>query len=84
MIKAVAKGPGGMPLLILGFTRKNTELMLNGQVMTIELMGLLGIRATLMVSAGETEGAIILKLAPLCTPETTFEKEDKPSNPKGH
>jgi hypothetical protein len=76
MIKAVATGAGGKPVLILGLSRMNTELLLDGKPISIDLMSYLGHAATLVLMAGETEEAITAELRPLCGPGTQFSGPD--------
>lgn len=73
MIKASAVGKGGKPLLLLGLSRKNTELLLDGKPISIELKGLIGLEATVLLIAGETEGAMLSQLRSLMGPGTRFE-----------
>jgi len=76
MIKAVARGGDGKPLLILGLSRKNTELLLDGRPISIELMGLIGKEATVLLMAGETEEAMHEQLKEFIGPETRIERSE--------
>ncbi len=73
MIKASAKGPGGKPLLILGLSRKNTEMLLAGHPISVELKAFTGIVGTVLLMAGETEQDIVRELKPLMGPATVLE-----------
>lgn len=89
MIKAVAQGPDGRPLLILGLSRKNTERLLEGRPIPVELRDLFGIDAVVLIVAGETEDAIVDELRAHASPEIemTVEVECRtpfpPSGPRG-
>ncbi len=74
MIKASATGPGGKPLLILGLSRKNTEMLLTGHPISVELKAFTGLVGTVLLMAGETEEAIMAELAPLMGADTRVEK----------
>lgn len=75
MIKATVPGAGGKPVLVLGLSRANTEMLLAGKPISVELMGLLGREATVLLTAGETDDAVLAELAPITSmPGTRVEK----------
>jgi|GEM_PF-2063056 len=73
MIKASAKGGDGKPLLILGLSRKNTEMLLAGRPISVELKAFTGLVGTVLLMAGETEQDIMRELSPLMGPDTRVE-----------
>lgn len=73
MIKAAARGKDGKPLLILGLSRRNTELLLEGRPISIELKRMTGIAGTLLLIAAENEAVLAAQLAPFMGPNTQFE-----------
>jgi len=79
MLKAAAKGADGKALLVLGLSRKNTELLLEGRPISVELMGLIGKEATILLVGGETEEAIAAELAEFIGPGTRIERAEPSS-----
>lgn len=63
----------GKPILLLGLTRKNTELLLDGRPIPIELKDLIGVDAVVLIVAGETEQAICDELREHIGPSTKIE-----------
>lgn len=70
MIKAVATGADGVPLLILGLSRRNTELLLEGKPISVDMLGITGLKAKILIIAGETEEALTEQLKPFITADT--------------
>ena len=62
MIKAIGQGASGQRLLILGLSRKNTELLLAGRPISVDLRSLMGLEATVLLIAGETEEDLVRQL----------------------
>lgn len=72
MIKASI--PGGTPLLILGLSRQETEMLLAGRSISVELMGPFGKEGIVLLVAGETEESIQNALAPSLPAGTRVER----------
>lgn len=62
MIKAGAISGDGTPLLILGLSRKNCELLLEGNPIPVECEPIVGMKLRVLIIAGETEGVMEAQL----------------------
>ncbi len=62
MIQAAAVHKDGRPIAIVGLSRRNTELLLEGKPIEIDLAKF-GLAGVLILLGGETEAAIQAELA---------------------
>lgn len=77
MIKAVANGPNGRKVVLLGIADMNIERMREGKPIHIhgEEMGLGNLE--IWIFTGADEGSLAKQLAPLIGPETTTRNQTK-------
>lgn len=61
MVKIEAVGQEGEPVLMLGFTREDLEILIGGEVLSQTMRSRYGIEATIMVMVA-ADDAIIAKL----------------------
>jgi hypothetical protein len=58
MVKIEAVGQEGEPVLVLGFTREDLEVLIGGQVLSQDMRSRTGLEATIMVMVAEDERII--------------------------
>jgi hypothetical protein len=85
MLKALAKGSDGRPIMILGLSRRNTELLLEGKPIMVDTsnFGIPG-GPCIVLLGGETEQAIQAEMAKhMKLPEPTLDPipEQQSGNP---
>ncbi len=74
MIKGIGNDEHGRPLLLLGLSRRNCELLLQGKPIHVEHGALPGLEIGVLIVAAETEQEIVTELAPMLPRGSIFAK----------
>ena len=77
MIKAVAKLPDGREVLVIGLSRRNTELLLDGKPISFNLADLGVDGPNVVLIGGETEALLVEQLTVIMGRGVEIERKDK-------
>lgn len=72
MVKATAYRPDGSSFIVLGLSRNNTEMLLMGKPIHVDLEQL-GLKGDILIMGGETESHIEAELAQYCNEDTIID-----------
>lgn len=72
VVKATAYRPDGSSFIVLGLSRNNTEMLLMGKPIHVDLEQL-GLKGDILIMGGETESHIEAELAQYCNEDTIID-----------